>query len=263
VVEARAVDRDLTAGDTARHQDGPRFDAVPHHLVLDRCQALDPVDLDRRRPRARDLRAHAVEECRQVADLRLAGGVVEHRLTLRQHGRREQVLGGADTREVEHDAGAAQRLTPRLDETVHDLEVGAHGLQAAEVHVELAAADVVAAGHRDSRLAAARQQRSQHVDRGAHPRDELVRRLRSERPRGVDRELVLARPRGAGADGAHHVQHRVEVEHRMQVAEHRHAGRQQRRRHLLEPGVLGRAAHAHGAGQRTVGPDDERVHHSR
>jgi hypothetical protein len=130
---------------------------------------------------------------------------------------------------------------------VHDLELGAHGLQAAEVHVELAAPDVVAAGHRDTRLPAARQQRSQDVDRRAHPRDELVGRFGMERPGGVDRELVLARPLGAGADGAHHVEHRIEVEYGMQVAEHGHTGREQRRRHLLEPGVLGRAAHAHGA----------------
>ena len=50
-------------------------------------------------------------------------------------------------------------------------------VQAAEVHVELAAADVVAAGQRDPRLAAAGEQRAEHVDRRPHPADQLVRRL--------------------------------------------------------------------------------------
>ena len=57
-------------------------------------------------------------------------------------------------------------------------ELDAHRFEPAEVHVERAAADVVATGHRDARLTAARQQRTEHVDRRAQPRDELVGRLR-------------------------------------------------------------------------------------
>ena len=50
-----------------------RRDQVCHWQPCDLRQTLDPFDLDRRRPRARDPRAHAVEKGRQVADLRLAG----------------------------------------------------------------------------------------------------------------------------------------------------------------------------------------------
>ena len=141
-------------------------------------------------------------------------------------------------------------------------ELDAHRLEPAEVHVELAAADVVAAGHRDARLAAAREQRSEHVDRRAHARDELVRRLRVQR-RGRRRccSSVGAGPLDGRADGAQHVDHHVEVGDGIEVAQRRDAGREQRRRHLLGARVLGRARHAHRAVQRTAGADDEGVGH--
>ena len=53
-----------------------------------------------------------------------------------------------------------QAVGARLDEAVHDVELDAHRLEPAEVHVELAAADVVATGHGDARLTAAREQRT-------------------------------------------------------------------------------------------------------
>ena len=62
-----------------------------------------------------------------------------------------------------------ERVAARVHEAVLDLDVGAHRLEAAQVHVDLAAADVVAAGQRDPRLAATGEQRPEHVERRAHP----------------------------------------------------------------------------------------------
>ena len=142
----------------------------------------------------------------------------------------------------------------RLDEAVHDVELDAHRLEAAEVHVELAAADVVAAGHRDARLAAARQQRTEHVDRRAHAGHELVGRLGVQRRRRVDLQLRRARPLDVGADGAQHVDHHVEVGDGIEVAQRRDPGREQRGRHLLGARVLGRARDA----DRAAEADDRR-----
>ena len=57
----------------------------------------------------------AIEELAEVDDLRLAGGVVDRRRALGEHRRGEDVLGGADAREVERDVGAVQPVgaTPR------------------------------------------------------------------------------------------------------------------------------------------------------
>ena len=55
---------------------------------------------------------------------------------LRAHRCREEVLGGTDTRPLQHDARAAQPVHPSLDETVHDVQLRAHSFEAAQVHVE-------------------------------------------------------------------------------------------------------------------------------
>ena len=53
-------------------------------------------------PRAQHVRAHAVEERREVGDLRLARRVLDHRGALGEHRRAHEVLGRADARELEH-----------------------------------------------------------------------------------------------------------------------------------------------------------------
>ena len=76
---------------------------------------LDAVDDDGRRADALDLGAHRVQEVAQVDDLGLAGRVVEHRGALGVDGGHDDVLGGADARELERDVGAPQprRRAPR------------------------------------------------------------------------------------------------------------------------------------------------------
>ena len=54
----------------------------------------------------------------QVADLGLAGRVVDDRRALGVHGRRQDVLGGADARELERDVGAEQPVGVGLDVAV-------------------------------------------------------------------------------------------------------------------------------------------------
>ena len=71
-------------------------------------ELLDTFDRDRRRARAEDVRAHAVEERGEVGDLGLAGRVVDDGRALGAHGRHQDVLGRADARELEQDAGADQ-----------------------------------------------------------------------------------------------------------------------------------------------------------
>ena len=59
-----------------------------------------------------------------------------------------------------------------------ELERGAHRLQARHVHVDRTRTEIVAARQRQPDVAAAREQRSEHVDRGPDPLDELVGRDR-------------------------------------------------------------------------------------
>ena len=157
--------------------------------------------------RADHVRAHPVEERREVGDLGLAGRVLDHGRALGEHRRAHEVLGGADTRELEQHprarAAASQRACTNPCATSTSR---AHRLEPAQVHVDLAAADVVAAGQRDPRLAAAREQRTEHVERRAHARRPARTALRAVSvagrvdPHDVGRGLVDAsrRSRAAG-----------------------------------------------------------------
>ena len=73
-------------------------------------ERLDAFDLDRRRARALDLRAHRVEKVGQVGDLGLARRVLDHGRALRQRGRHEDVLGRTDARELERHRRARQAI---------------------------------------------------------------------------------------------------------------------------------------------------------
>ena len=118
------------------------------------------------------------EHLAQVDDLRLAGDVVDDRGALGEHRGHQQVLGGADAREVQPQVAARQAVGHLgHHEPVLDAHLRAELGEAGHVHVQAARADVVAARQRHPGPAAARDQRAEHADRGAQPADQVVRRL--------------------------------------------------------------------------------------
>ena len=164
--------------DADRGEERGGLDAIGDHRVLDRLQLLDAFDLDRRRARADDLRAHAVEERREVGDLGLAGRVVDDGRALGQHGGHEDVLGRADARELEQDAGADQLVGPGLDVAVADREASRRVASRPATCMSIGPGpEVVAAGQGDPGLAESSEQRAEHHDRCPHALDELVGRL--------------------------------------------------------------------------------------
>ena len=153
---------------------GARDDPVRHGGVLDRRERLDALDLERRRDRRRRYRAHRLQHRADVDDLGLPRRVVDHGRALREDGGHEQVLGGADAREVQPQVAPCRRPAGRDEEAVLAAHRGAEALEPGDVHVEPAAADVVAAGQRDVGLPAAGEQRAEDVDRGAQPAHQVV-----------------------------------------------------------------------------------------
>ena len=106
------------------------------------------------------------------------------------------------------------------------------------MEIDRARADVVAARHRDARLTGPRQQRAEDGDRGAHPPNELVRRLDRGQVRRVDHDAPVL-PGDHGAEVLEDLAHREAVQDARNVAQHRTTRREQRRGHQLEGGVLG------------------------
>ena len=64
-----------------------------------------------------------------------------------------------------------------VDIAAIELDGGTHGLQAFQVEIDRAGADLAAAGERDAGFAGAGEQGAEDQDGGAHLADDVVRRL--------------------------------------------------------------------------------------
>jgi hypothetical protein len=177
VVGAGAAQQHLAArrGDGA--EEGAGLDPVGDRAVGDAVQLAHALDPDPARAVALDARAHGDQHLGQVGDLRLLGGVLEHRLALGQGRRHQQVLGAGDGDHVGRDPRTLQPRGAGDDVAVLDRDVGAERLQALDVLVDRPGADGAAARQRHPRLAEAGDQRPEHQDRGAHRLHQVVGRL--------------------------------------------------------------------------------------
>ena len=151
VLGAGVADRQLATGHGDRGQVGGGLDAVGDGAVPDGPQRapLDPADHDLRRADPGDVGAHVDEHLAEVDDLGLAGRVLDGRDAVGEDRGGDDVLGRPDAGEPERDVGPVQPVGGGLDLAVAELELRAHRLEAGDVHVDRAGAEVVAAGHRE------------------------------------------------------------------------------------------------------------------
>ena len=160
-------------------------------------QRVDAVDGDGRGAGAGDPGAHGVEAVGEIDDLRLARGVLEHRLAAGQRRRHHQHMGGADRDLREHVAVAGQPAVPGLGDDIAalDVDLGAERLQALDEQVDRARADGAAAGQRHLGLAHAGEQRPDHPEARPHLRHQLVGRGRVDDVAGgeIDGARIAAR----------------------------------------------------------------------
>ena len=149
--------------------------------------------------------------------MRLAGGIADHRLALRERGRHDRVLGRHHARLVEEDPPAPEALGLHLVAAV-DLDARAELGKRVNVRVEPAAADHVAAGRRHRRAAGTRKQRPGEQERRPDAAGELVVHVRCGEIGRMHSHLVRGRPIGVGAEP------REQLDHRLDVADPRHVG---------------------------------------
>ena len=100
-----------------------------------------------------------------IADLGLAGGVLDHRLALGQRRRHQHIVGGADGDLREDHARPPEAIARCLGDHVAavDVDGGAERLEARQVQIDRARADGAAARQRHVRSAVARDQRNAPV----------------------------------------------------------------------------------------------------
>src|SRR5690606_23669321 len=149
-----------------------------HDRVGSTVQALDAVDGDGIGAVTLDLRAHGDQAFRQVHHFRLARGVLDHGLAAGQGGRHEDILGTGHTHGIEEVVRATQAAFRRagLDIAAFHGDLGAHGLETADVQIHRPRADGAAAGQGHFGVAEMRDHGSQHQNGGAHGFHQLVGR---------------------------------------------------------------------------------------
>ena len=148
----------------------------------------------------------------------------------------------------------------RVNVTVSRLELNAEGLEAKDVHVDLAGTQVATARHCHDGLAKAREKRTEHRGGGTHLDDEVIGRLPLAHIRGVNDERVLVHDVDGGPKTLEHLAHHVHVRDVGHVRERVDARSHDRGCHELEGGVLGSLyADLAGDGMPTLDLDDVHV----
>src|SRR5450830_638909 len=248
-----------SSGRGGGHEEGAGLYAVGHDAVLGARERAHALDGNRVAAGALDVRPHRLEAVREIDDFGLARRVLDYGGAFGQAGRHHQVLGAGRIHQIAKNARALQALCPRNDVAMLDANVRAHGLQALDVQVYRALADGAAAGQGYARLAAARQERPQHQDGGAHGLDQFVGRKRRVQAAGVELQAELLIERHRDAHAAEQIEQGGDVAQMRHVGEPQRRGREQRRAHDRQRRVLG-PGDAHLTGERHAAVDQQFIH---
>ena len=138
----------MAAGDRTCDQERTGLDPVGLDVEFGAVQTFDTVDDDPVRTGADDPGAHAIQEIREIRDLGLPGGVLEHRLPVREDRRHHEIFRARHRNLVKHQVGAAEPLRLGADIAVFDFDGRAQGAQTGHVQVDRSGADRTAARQR-------------------------------------------------------------------------------------------------------------------
>ena len=242
MLAAGAVQRQLAAGQCARHEVGAGFYTVRDDGVLRPRQCVDAVHANGRGAGAFDARSHLGQQLCQVDDLRLAGGILEQALAVGQGCGHQQVFGAGHRGSAELDATTDQ-ASPRgyrLDVAAVLPHRRAERLESVEVHVDRPRPDRAPAGQGNTGATAAGSQRSQHEARCPHGLDQFVWGNRIEVAVGPD-GIRIGPGFHLGADAREQVDHCANVDDIRHASQDHWAVGQQAGGQGGKRGVLGAA----------------------
>ena len=174
-------DRDSLSADRARHQERARFDPIRNDVMLCAVQFFHAFDDHAPRARAFDLRAHLVQEIRQIDDFRFGGRAFDHGDAFGQHRGHHDVVGAEDGRAefaAQIDDGALQFRRENFHVPALHPNRGPERFESFQMQIDRPVADDAAARQRDGRFFATAQQRAEHANRGAHFAHDIVGRDR-------------------------------------------------------------------------------------
>ena len=158
-----------------RAQIGGRDDAVCHDGILAGVQAPAALHHDLLCARPGDLRPQAAQKALQVHDLRLPGGVADHRHPLGAAGRQHGVLRGPHTGDGQGHLPALEPGPLKVELAAPASHLGPQGLKGPDVQVDGPGPQGTAPGPAGHRHPLPGQQGPQKQDRGPHPAHQFVR----------------------------------------------------------------------------------------
>jgi len=261
LVRPRALDGDVGVRDGGEADEAPDLQVVGADRVGRPVELLGARDAQRVGPDAADLGAHRHQHPAEPLHVRLAGGVHEDGLPVRQRRGHDHVLGGRHRGLVEEDLRARQPPVGPQVVDLADLEAGAEGLEPQEVGVEAAAADDVAARRGQLDLAEAREDGPGEEDRRADAAGERGVDRRPGEVLGGDADGLGGQALDLAAEGLEDLEHDLDVRDVGQVLEDDRLGREQARRQDRQGFVLA-ASWRDGALERSASLDDETLHDS-
>ena len=254
---------DLASGHGGGHGVGAHLDPVRDHRPARPAQRRNAGDGQNISVDPLDPGAHGGQAAGQIADLGLARSLPQHGHPVGQHGGQQGVFSRADRDERELDLGALQALRRAGDDiALLKFDLGPHGRQRLQVQIDRPGPDGAAAGQGHLGLAGAGQQRPQHIERGPHLADQIIRREGRGQGGGVEQRLL---PVGAIALRDLDAEFLEQATEEFRIRQPRHVGQQQRligqdrSGHQLEGGVLG-AADRNGSVQTGAAGDGDAVH---
>ena len=258
MLETGVLDDDLTAGHRGERDEAADLHEVGAERELRAAQSRHAVDAEQVAADAVDVRAHRRQQGARLLHVRLARGVAHDGGALRERGREHDVLSRRHAGLVQQDVGAAQRPAPQAEIAVL-LQPRAESLQAEHVRIDAPAADLIAAGVADARLALAGEQRTHEDQATAHALEQRgVRRGRGD-PARAQRHRVGIVAVDLHAEPLHQRQHGADVGDVGKVVETNRLVGEQRGGDQRKGGVLV-AARRDRAPERHAAFDDELVH---
>ena len=182
----------LAAGGGAGDHIGPGLYLVGDNRVAPAVEGVRAVDLDAVRAGPAHVRAHGVQEVREVDDVRLLGGVLDYGAAAGHAGREDDVHRRADADLVQVNPRAVQLAVYGLGvhKAAGHVHVRAQGGHALDVLVYRPHAEVAAAGHGGLGRAEAAEHSAYEVIARAYLAHEVVGRVRIAHVRAVDVDRV-------------------------------------------------------------------------
>ena len=265
----RAFEQHFAAGQRRRHRVGAGLDAIGQHAMTCAAQAGDAVDHDPRGPGAGNARPHLVEAVGKIANLRLAGSVLDEGRTARERRRHDRRMGAADRHLGKADLAPLESVRGASDHIAAvNLDFGAELRQRHDEQIDGPRADGATARHRHPRTAHAGDQRSDDPKACPHLGDELVGRGGVDDVLGGERQrlaLVLAVAGALAVQGdvdavvAEDALQLAHVRKPRHVLEHQRFLGEQARDHQREGGVL-RPRDGDCAAKRPAADDPDAIH---